>query len=284
MTDPTSQKFVIAAAVGLMAMLHPAHGAILYSSSFENDSETPVGWSSSSNWSVAESSSGKTYAGTDNSSSSYYPSTLGFSAIEDPGDAPVVNFGFDIRIENYRALSSGGAGTFRITLQPNGTVANKYSIGLGYAEIDGSNRLFFYAGAGSSPTPSAANAIGYQAGSGFDTGFDLGALGNNPENGTGGNFYHFELALNTQTGDIAITVTNLSDPSQKAVYSDAWLKTSVTQLGALTFTTGVASEGIMEVDNVIISTVPEPSIYGLAGAAMALGGTVWRATSRKTRR
>jgi len=281
MIDSILRKPAILVALGTLALLPAAKGKTLYSEDFSGylDGQTPTHWTTSSNWGVVTSGRGNSYVATDSDGGQYYSSTLKFSEIDDPAEASILTFSFDLQVENYRGLSAGGVGTFRITLRPDNVTDERYSIGLGYANISG-NTLFFYAGAGTSPTPSAANAIGYDADNGFAEGFRLGAIGNQPVNGTRGNSYHFELTLDTGTGGITVITTNLSDPTQIATYSDQWQPIAVTKEGSLIFTTGVASQGKMIVNHVAIAAIPEPSVYGLIGIGMALFGLKLRGRSR----
>ena len=245
-----------------------AHAGVLYSENF--DSRTidtlPSPWSAGSGgWGVsdaASSSGSKSFRGVDAHATSFYNATLGFTGMTGIADAGTIGVNFDLRIDNY-TVAAGAVNGFRVTYRPTSS-SSSYAIGLGFANVGGSNRLFFYAGDGAAPTPSALNAIGYTSGTGFASGFDLGT---NVSAGTGGNFYNFAFTFDGVSKEVAIIVTNLANPAQTFIFHDTWLNgVAANTTGNLTLGTGSASQGTMYVDN--ISVIPESQHLTLLGGAM----------------
>lgn len=275
-----------------------SHGQVLFTDNFDSytSGSAPAGWVSTTTppWKVssAASASGTNsywVSDTVSAAGAYSLATRSFSTLTALNSNTTVNLQFDLRIDSYQGLTAGSGATFRVAIQADGTAANQYAIGLGYANVGSSPTLFFYAGAGQAPVPttvgSASNAIGYQAGTGFAPGFDLGAMGSATTNGTGENFYHFDLTYNSTTGAVDIVVTNLANPLQKATFSDVWKsKLPITTAGQLVFTTGSISVGEMYVDNVQLAAIPEPSslvLLGICGATFL--GLRGRQRSQKSR-
>lgn len=262
-----------AIAASVIACASVAQASTLYTEDFSSYSvgDTPANWSVNANWAIAEKAGAKVYAGTDAAASNYFYSRLNFTSITYSTGQPLVEFSFDLNVENYRNLTAGSTGTFRITLQPDSSSTERYTLGIGYANLGTGNTLFFYADDGSAPVPSTSNAIGYTVEDGFASGFNLGPIGNDPSRGTGGNTYRMTLAVDQVTGNVTITATNLSAPEQVATYHDVWTPVELSSTGSLLFTTGTASMGRMEIGRVEIRAIPEPSTAILMGAALVVG-------------
>ncbi|MGE4488501.1 MAG: hypothetical protein AB7E95_03030, partial [Kiritimatiellales bacterium] len=155
--------------------------------------------------------------GVDSSSAGYsldYVNQNSFIPFSTENDgSEIVKLSFDFRVDNY-TLSLGSTATFRFLFQPQGQ-DTRYAFGLGYAVVNGVNKVFLFADSGSTPTPSASNAIGYHDGT-WDAGFDLGS---NVSSGTDGSFFRFLMISNSRTGDLRIIVENLST-GEKTIYLD----------------------------------------------------------------
>ncbi len=260
-----------------------AHAGVLYSENFDSRTigSLPSPWSAGSGgWGVsnaASSSSSNSFRGGDASGSSFYNATLAFTGMTGIANAGTIGVNFDLRIDNY-SMTAGANNGFRVTYRPTSTSA-QYAIGLGFANVGGSNHLFFYAGNGAAPTPGVSNAIGYSAGTGFASGFDLGT---SVSAGTGGNFFNFAFTFDSVSKEVAIIVTNLANPSQTFTFHDTWnLGVASDATGNLTLGTGSASQGTMYVDNIAIAAVPEGQHLTLVGGAVLAAFAMMRRRTAK---
>ncbi|MGE4488499.1 MAG: PEP-CTERM sorting domain-containing protein [Kiritimatiellales bacterium] len=216
--------------------------------------------------------SGGMLQGVDSSSAGYsldYVNQNSFIPFSTENDgSEIIKLSFDFRIDNY-TLSLGSPETFRFLFQPQGQ-DTRYALGLGYAAVNGVNKVFLFADSGSTPTPSASNAIGYNSGSGtWDAGFDLGST---VSDGTGGDFFRFSLTSDSTTGDMQITVENLTTGTTTTYLDTTDPYVMSTSKGCtLWVVTGVSSVGTVMLDNVSLSAVPEPASIALtlfAGAGV----------------
>ncbi len=259
-----------------------AQASILYSQNFDSGSGSglPAGWTASgasaSAWGIsnaASSSAPNSFRGIDSSSTAYYLASYKFTSLSEIG-SQTVGLNFDLRVDDYSVSAPGNAGTFRVAYRPSNSNNAQYAIGLGFANIDGSNHLFFYAGNGSAPVVNSSTAIGYTAGSGFADGFDLGS---STSGGTGGDFYNFAFTFDSVSKAIVIKVTNLADPTQTFTFNDTWLAGIVADTtGELIVSTGTGSTGTMYVDNVSIAAIPEGQHLALVGGAVVAAFAIMR--------
>lgn len=261
------------------ALLLPCLGAvaqagILYQENFDSGagSGRPAGWTatgaSAGAWGIsnaAASSAPYSYRGVDSETTGYFITSYRFTNLAGIAPATTVGTEFDLRIDNY-SITAASAATFRVTFRPNQTDNAQYAIGLGFANVGGGNRLFFYAGNGAAPAVNAASAIGYNPGTGFANGFDLGT---DVSQGTGGSFYRFSFLYDELTKAVEITATNLANPSQTTTFHDVWTAGApVLTTGELILTTGSVSRGTMYVDNVRVTAIPEGQHLSLVGAGL----------------
>lgn len=179
---------------------------------------------------------------------------------------------------------------FNLSLATGATTASTISIGFGHASIGGTDTNFFFAqGAGTSPTPSASNAIGWN-GSSWASGFNFGAYSaTSTDNDTGG-YYHFVITYDNNATIAGIQITNASDSLQTTSFAVSGLtSTSVANTSgrSLQFIAPGTGQGEAYFDNIVVETIPEPgstvfllvglSAFGLAAVSRKPGfGSVRR--------
>ncbi len=193
----------------------------------------------------------------------------------------------DIRVDSY---AGSGTSNFRFVLKDGGRTNPYFALGLSHGTLNGTDRLFLYAGDTASSsnnyfTPTAANAIGWNSLTNtMASGFDFGSYNSSDasSNDTNDEFYRltveFRPSLTPGQQDILITARQLSSGLTASMTQTTTTPYVFSNTGTdyVTVNAPGSGTGTMYVDNIVLtnSAVPEPASMGLIalGALGLLGG------------
>lgn len=189
----------------------------------------------------------------------------------------------DIRVDSY---VGSGTSNFRVVLKDGGRTNPYFAMGLSHGVLNGTDRLFLYAGDTASSannffTPGAADAIGWNTSTNtMASGFDFGSYNSSDaaSNDTNDEFYRltveFRPSLTPGLQDLLVTATQLSSGLTASLSKTTATPYvfSNTSSDYVTVNAPGSGTGTMYVDNITLtsSAVPEPASMGLI-ALGALG-------------
>lgn len=193
----------------------------------------------------------------------------------------VVTISLDVNVSSF--LAANAASTFRLSIldgnATNGT--GVLTVGWGYSNVatgDATSELHFYSTLTAGVTPTPAQAIGWSGGSpaaGFDFGdYNSAAAASNdtaPLGTAPSVAYRLAVTLTQGSNAASGSITNLVT-SESAAFSNTltnpfdWGQNASDGIQLLS---GLGGTGVFTVDNIAITTIPEPSTTALGLLAFA---------------
>lgn len=184
-----------------------------------------------------------------------------------------VKISFDWRIDSWIATTASSVPGF--TLRDGG--GTRLRIGFGRASLgdgDANSDLGFFATPATNGTMNASTAIGF-TGTTWNAGFNFGDYDSgSSSNGTGNDFIHVEVVYFDQATTAELTLTRGLNTTTFVV--EGITASTFSNAGNDVFEFSIPGNGMVDmyVDNIAVSTIPEPATTALLMAGAGLIGAV----------